>query len=422
MKNKFLSPFLYFLLILSVNAQSTKKVLFIGNSYIAVNNLPSIVSAMATNTGDLLIYDSNTPGGFRFMNHAANTTTLNKINSNNWDYVVLQAQSQEAAFSQSQMNNEVFPYATTLSNAIRQNNECSQPLFYMTWGRQNGDPGNCPYIPWVCTYEGMDDVIRNSYLFMAEQNQAELSPVGAVWRYIRLNNPSINLYSSDESHPSMAGSYAAACAFYTMIYKKDPTLITWNSSLSESEATSIKLAAKNIVFNQMALWDFTVNPAYASFSENIQLGEVAFANTSTDFDSVFWDFGDGAFSTESNPIHTYNTNGLYTISMTVTKCGKSDTMTKTVQINTDLNLNQFDLKDKITVFPNPTADRFKVNLNKTVEKCSAVIFDAKGTILFTEERSAISSFEMDLSSLSSGIYILKITANQNVFYSKIVKK
>lgn len=58
-----------------------------------------MVNSMASSTGDVLIYDSNTPGGARFLNHVANPTTLNKINADNWDYVVLQAQSQEAGLS-----------------------------------------------------------------------------------------------------------------------------------------------------------------------------------------------------------------------------------------------------------------------------------------------------------------------------------
>lgn len=51
-----------------------------------------MVSEMANSTGDILIYDSNTPGGFRFMDHASNSTNLTKISSNNWDYVALQGQ------------------------------------------------------------------------------------------------------------------------------------------------------------------------------------------------------------------------------------------------------------------------------------------------------------------------------------------
>ena len=244
MKNIIFCSVFFLCIAFSSFGQTTKKVLFIGNSYTDVNNLPAMVSNAAASTGDVLIYDSNLPGGSRFINHASNPTTLNKINSNTWDYVVLQAQSQETSLNESQMVTEVYPYATSLSNAIRANNECSQPLFYMTWGKENGDAGNCPYLPWVCTYAGMDDKIRETYITMAQQNNAELAPVGAVWRYLRTNHPSIGLYSSDSSHPSLAGSYAAACAFYAVIYKKDPTSITWNSTLTEAQATTIKLATK----------------------------------------------------------------------------------------------------------------------------------------------------------------------------------
>lgn len=413
--------FLVLLTVLSLKSQVTKKVLFIGNSYTAVNNLPSIISSMATNSGDVLMYDSNTPGGFRFLNHASDATTLNKINSNDWDYVVLQAQSQEAALSETQMASEVYPYATSLSAIIRQNNECSQPLFYMTWGRKNGDPGNCPFIPWVCTYEGMDDVIQNSYTFMAEENDAILAPVGAVWRYLRTNNPTIELYAADESHPSIAGSYAAACALYTMIYKKDPTLLTWNSTLSASDANSIKMAAKTVVFDQIAFWDHTIDIVVASFSENMQAGEVSFLNTSANFDTVFWDFGDGNFSTEVNPIHTFAESGSYQIAMTITKCGKSNTQTKTLEITTDLDLSQF-VVNKIVVFPNPVENELKVDLNIKFEQCTAELFDTKGAKLYSQQQSESSSIQMNMANLSTGIYFLKVTADQKVFFSKIIKK
>lgn len=90
----------------------------------------------------------------------------------------------------------------------------------------------------------MDDVISETYTFMAESNDAELSPVGTVWRYLKENHPDIHLYSSDGSHPSLAGSYAAATAFYTMIYKKNPTEITWDASLNENQADIIKWLPK----------------------------------------------------------------------------------------------------------------------------------------------------------------------------------
>ena len=81
MKHFLLSALFVLLSIISVHSQTTKKVLFIGNSYTSVNNLPLLVEEMANNTDDILIRDANTPGGYRFMDHASNTNTLDKINT-----------------------------------------------------------------------------------------------------------------------------------------------------------------------------------------------------------------------------------------------------------------------------------------------------------------------------------------------------
>ncbi|MHC4310681.1 MAG: PKD domain-containing protein, partial [Planctomycetota bacterium] len=46
-----------------------------------------------------------------------------------------------------------------------------------------------------------------------------------------------------------------------------------------------------------------------------------------------WDFGDGSTSTEQNPSHTYTDGGSYTVSLTVTGPGGSDTETRADYIN-----------------------------------------------------------------------------------------
>lgn len=403
----------------SVHGQTTKKVLFLGNSYTSVNNLPLLVNNMATSTGDILIYDSNTPGGYRFMDHASNPTTLAKINSDTWDYVALQAQSQETSLSQSQMETEVYPFAESLSNAIRANNECSQPLFYMTWGREDGDAANCAARPWVCTYEGMDDVIKATYIFMAQSNETELAPAGAVWRYLRENHPSIDLYSADGSHPSLAGSYAVACAFYTMIYKKDPTSIAWNSTLTENEANLIKMAAKTIVFDEISNWDFTQKPV-ADYSEVINGAEVSFTNTSSDFDTIFWDFGDSNTSAEINPVHTYTESGSYTVSQTITKCEKSDTKTKTLNI-TVLSTETFK-SEAVRIYPNPTSGNINLKYDKTYTEISIVISDLSGKTLLTTSANNVAEVTMNINTLSKGMYLLNIIADGSCYVEKILKK
>ena len=57
---------------------------------------------------------------------------------------------------------------------------------------------------------------------------------------------------------------------------------------------------------------------------------VQFADSSTgDIDAWHWDFGDGDTSVVQHPAHTYDTTGTFTVSMTVTGPGGSDTEEKT---------------------------------------------------------------------------------------------
>jgi hypothetical protein len=231
--------------------QNELNVLFLGNSYTAANDLPSLVAQCAASTGRTVNYQSNTPGGHTFLGHTNNATSQNLIAQGNWDFVVLQEQSQFPSFPISQVEEDCFPYAAILNDSILAHNECAETVFYMTWGRQNGDSQNCANWPPVCTYEGMDDLLNERYRTMAEDNDAILSPVGALWRSIRANYPDIQLYVSDGSHPSVAGSYAAAVSFFTVLYRVDPTEITFNAGLDETSANSIKNEAKTIVYNQL---------------------------------------------------------------------------------------------------------------------------------------------------------------------------
>ena len=394
-----------------VIAQDTKKVLFLGNSYTFYNDLPSLVSQIATSTGDVLIYDSNTPGGFRFMHHASNLTTQNKINADDWDYVTLQAQSQETSWSQDIMETDVFPYALQLVNAIRANNPCSQPLFYMTWGRENGDIFNCGNYPWVCTYEGMDDAIRATYIYMAETHTTEVSPVGAVWRYLRTYHPEMDLYLDDASHPSLTGSYAAACAFYTMIYKKDPTLITWNSTLDETTANNIKLATKLIVFDVINDWDFTAN-----FDFEVNDNQVTFTNNYP-ADTVTWNFDDGNTSSDNNPVHTYNATGDFEVTLTITACGRTHSLTKTVNVS-NLSLGD-NLLSAIKIYPNPTTNKIILEGDNT-NNMKVTLYSILGQKVMHFD--TILNNTISLSRIERGTYFLEIISNNSKEIKKIIKQ
>jgi Secretion system C-terminal sorting domain len=257
---------------LSANAQnSLKRALFVGNSYTYFNNLPQLTAQVAANMQDTLVFDSNTPGGYKFSDHNADPTSLAKIAQSGWDYVVLQEQSQLPAFPITQVQTQCFPYAQALNDHVKNANPAAQTVFYMTWGRKNGDAGNCANFAPMCTYNGMDSLLRLRYKTMAADNEALVSPVGAVWRHIRQNFATIELYQSDESHPSLAGSYAGACTFYTVFFRKNPESITYDAGLSPTDAANIRTSVKTIVFDHLVEWNIVTNTPVATESAPIPI-------------------------------------------------------------------------------------------------------------------------------------------------------
>ena len=397
----------------------SKKVLFIGNSYTGSNNLPQLVYDVALSAGDTLIFDKHTPGGARLMHHASNANALSKINSNNWDHVVLQAQSQEPSWPIGQVEIEVFPYAKILCDSIRANDQCTRPVFYMTWGRENGDAFNCPNWPPVCTYEGMDSLLNLRYRIMAETNEAYVSPVGAVWHYLRDNYPNIDLYTGDGSHPSLAGSYAAACTFYSVLFQKDPTLISFNSSLSDSDANMIKNAAKLVAFDSLSVWNVGSFDPIADFSWTQDGAEFDFFNNSQYADSFQWDFGDGGTSSISNPGYEFEQNGTYIIQLIATKCGISDTIT--TELTVDVFSSVDDLESQIKIFPNPADD--VINVYGIPKNSTITIIDKLGKTCKSIVGKKDTSQQINLSDLNAGIYFVKIQiqGRDEIYSEKIVK-
>ena len=402
-------------------AQQTKKALFIGNSYTASNNLVQMIANMAQSTGDSLIYDTHTPGGNRFLNHAANPTVFNKIRARDWDFVSLQGQSQEVAFDSLTFYRDVYPNVKILCDTIRANHTCSQPLLFTTWGRQNGDASNCAFLPYLCTYQGMDSALTTNYTLLAQSNETEMSPVGPVWRYIRNQFPSINLYAPDGSHPSLAGSYASACTFYSMIFKKDPSTISWNSSLSASVADSLKIAAKCIAYDSLAKWDFSQLYPKASFSMNPLGGfQLQFQlDTLSMIDSVKWDFGDGNHSTQANPSHTYATGGTYQIQLKNYHCGKVDSVRKSFTFILSA-LEKKDVRiESGLIFPNPVGDLLNLNLVEGQLKNPVIqIYSSSGILL----KGLNQTENIDVSDLKKGIYMLLLFDDNRLLKNQLFIK
>lgn len=77
----------------------------------------------------------------------------------------------------------------------------------------------------------------------------------------------------------------------------------------------------------------------------------------------------------------------------------------------------------ITVFPNPVTDAISVQISEeNNEAMIAVIFDVQGREIQRRTFNTTASFQLDVSSLSSGNYLLNIFTKQQQYSSKLIKK
>jgi PKD repeat protein len=363
----------YLFIILAAVAFQTKSIaqpptkvraLFLGNSYVSVNNLPLLIKNVASSVGDTLIYNDNSPGGYTFNNHLNNQVSLDMMADPQWDYVIIQQQSVMGAAVCNEPSiialNSFEPsnIQSVQDLKIPIDQEGAIPMLYMTWGRKNGEPSLCAQFPkagYYCTYQGMDSLLQHNYMQMGGPNmwsneQLPVAAVAAVWRYVRTNHPDIELYDTDESHPSMAGSYLAACTFYNMLFRKSPIGITYNPGLSSTVASNIRLAVNQIIHNNLKKWNvgyYDPAPDFMVSAYDAATQKVSFKNESNKlfflsnyYYQIFnrykyrWSFGDGSFSDEVNPTHIFNAPGVYTVKLFATYKNGSfkDSLSRLVRI------------------------------------------------------------------------------------------
>jgi len=412
------------------HAQTAANVLFVGNSYTEVNDLPGMVTQIARSMGDELACQSNTPGGCTFSQHCSNHS-MELIRQGGWHFVVLQEQSQYPSFPQQQVESEVFPYAQRLVDSVYRHSPCAEPVFYMTWGRKNGDQGNAPYFPVLGTYEGMDSMLCERYTYMAEAYDASLCPVGRVWRYLRTRRPTIELYQSDGSHPSVAGTYAAACAFYTLFFHRNPTGIPFEpSQMAPDVASAIRHAVDSVVYQQLDSWR-RPQPvaAFESHIDDTDPMTVVLASTSAHADSLVWiiDDGEALGTTDTTLTHTFADTGSHTITLIASRHCMADTTTASVHIVDDttpplpigiasaVSINDF------AVSPNPTDGMVILTIPPNCEMQRVVATDMAGRqIKSVPVTSTDVKVVFRLDDCASGVYLLHAVAATGIATRKIV--
>ena len=243
-------------------SQEEIRVLFLGNSYTYVNDLPKIIEDIATNENKVFTHASVTPGGCTLFQHVESQTSLSKIRQGNWDFVVLQEQSQLPVIDYYR-HNTLKPSYKALYDSIMLYNPNAKVVGYMTWGRRYGGQQCVNFGEGLyCSadfvdFNHMQDTLTAAYCENAYATNSYVAPVGEAWKAALATDPSLVLHSNDNSHPSYDGSYLAACVFYSVFWNKTPIGIYHDKQIDEAKAELLQSIVNDVFFNNLEKWNFS---------------------------------------------------------------------------------------------------------------------------------------------------------------------
>lgn len=226
------------------------KVLFIGDSLTHYNEMPQIFARLCNAAGKKVHAERQTKGGTGIAMYREDAalwqTVSKKIASDNWDIIIFQPNRNNPVMT------EFFPYypwkeysaAKDVVELIKAAGAI--PLQYSSFGVNKG------YV----TREGCTKrMSRAEHTNLVTAYNAAVSDMlgskvvytGATFNSLLANNPSLGLYHTDNSHPSLAGSYLVAADFYTVIFGESPADIDYNHGLDAELAKTLRSAAAELL-------------------------------------------------------------------------------------------------------------------------------------------------------------------------------
>jgi hypothetical protein len=258
-------------LLLTIAALPAASVLFIGNSFTIGDtaSVPAIFDRLAQAGGqgdpDLVM---RAVGGMDYQFHATDATTLAAINSQLWDFVVLQNYSTEPTHFVDGTHSiaDHFTYGTMLYQQVLARNRNARVILFETWSRAAAHAyitGTSGPTSFASTGQ-MQAELRTNYAGLAStlnQNNpgnptVRVAPVGSAWELagglLPANDPSFaELHGSDNYHGDDDGYYLAAATIYSTIYGQSPAGLAASSQVT-SLGLSMNVSASRL---ESAAWN-----------------------------------------------------------------------------------------------------------------------------------------------------------------------
>lgn len=178
------------------------RVLFIGNSYTYFNDLPGLLSRIAAADGLEIVTESVVEGGMTLLGHLRSGDAVLRIRSGGWDVVVLQEQSTRPLYAPGLMDAAVRELAGEIELIG------ARTALYLPWARRDRPDDQA--------------ALDAAYGQCAAAAGALVVPAGPCWQRALVEDPSLDLYEEDGSHPAPQGTYLVACVFYAALTGRSP--------------------------------------------------------------------------------------------------------------------------------------------------------------------------------------------------------
>jgi hypothetical protein len=207
-----------------VRGSAPLKVLFIGNSFTARNDLPGLIARLAAARGKNLEHRLISAGGASLRTHWNAGEALQAIQGGHYDHVVLQEQTTLPVKSTTRMHENVRLFDEAIKAAGAKTD------LYMTWARLRAPKSQ--------------QAITDAYAGIGRELGATVVPVGLAWQRFLGKHDQPVLHDKDQSHPTLAGSYLAACVFLAVLFKESPVGIPGEvAGLSEKDLALLQKVA-----------------------------------------------------------------------------------------------------------------------------------------------------------------------------------
>ena len=160
------------------------------------------------------------------MRRHFNAGATEVITAADWDYVVLQEQSTLPIKNRTRFHENVREFVPAAKEAG------AELALYMTWARKT-EPEN-------------QELLTGAYNDIGKEIEATVVPAGVAWELMLAKHDKPALHDRDGSHPTIAGTYLAACTFQWTLFGAPVGKPEAAAVLSQEERTALLAAARHV--------------------------------------------------------------------------------------------------------------------------------------------------------------------------------